>query len=155
MYEDTEECGNVSHNTTDHETTTTAAAIPAVKNNIPPLVCDKEAAEHAGKAILQAKACARSGERNEHASSDSEHEFNRVSAEDLGHLHRRIKGDEGAHITRIDCGLYDQGIDRAVLPTTPTKRPQRQRPPERQHGSTPTYRPVAPKEKTSTPPTAT
>jgi hypothetical protein len=111
MYEATEECGDVSHNITDHETTTTAAAIPAVKNNIPPPVCDKETAEHAGKAILQAKASARSGERNEHASiSDTEHEFNGVSAEDLGHLHRLIKSDEGAHITRIECGLYDQGI---------------------------------------------
>jgi hypothetical protein len=40
MYEVTEECGDVSHNITDHETTTTAAVIPAVKNNIPPPVCD-------------------------------------------------------------------------------------------------------------------
>jgi hypothetical protein len=102
MYEDTEECGDVSHNITDHEPTTTAAAIPAVKNNIQRPVCDKETAEHAGKAIQQAKACARSWERSEHASSDTEPEFDGVSAEDLGHLHRLTKSDEGAHVTR--CG---------------------------------------------------
>jgi hypothetical protein len=66
MYEDTEECDDVSHNTTDHETTTTAAAIPAVKNNIPPPVCDQETAdsiEQASRAVLQANACARSAGR--------------------------------------------------------------------------------------------
>jgi hypothetical protein len=56
MYEDTEECGDVSHNITDHETTTTAAAIPAVKNNLPPPVCDQETAEQASRVILQANA---------------------------------------------------------------------------------------------------
>ena len=90
MYENTEECGDVSHDITDHETTTTAADIPAVKNNIPPPVCGKETAEQAGRAILLTNACARSGEGNEHASSDTEHEFNGVSAEDLGHLHRLV-----------------------------------------------------------------
>jgi hypothetical protein len=62
MYEDTEECGDVSLNITDHETTTTAAAIPAVKNNIPPPVCDQETAEQASRAILQENARAKSGE---------------------------------------------------------------------------------------------
>jgi hypothetical protein len=110
MYGDTEERGDVSPNTTDHETTTTAAATPAVKNNIPPPVCDQETAEQASRAVLQEDARARSGERNEQASSSTEQEFNEVSAEDLGHLQRRIRSDEGAHIMRIDRGLYDQGI---------------------------------------------
>ena len=96
MYGDTEECGDVSPNTTDHETTTTAAAIPAVKNNIPPPVCDQETAEQASRAVLQENARARSGEGNEQASSSTEQEFNEVSAEDLGHLQRRIRSaDEG------------------------------------------------------------
>ena len=83
-----------------------------MKNNIPPPVCDQETSEQASRAILQENARARSGEGkgNEQTSSSTQQEFNEVSAEDLGHLHRLIRSDKGSHITRIDCGLYDQGI---------------------------------------------
>jgi hypothetical protein len=82
LHKDTEECGDASHSTTDHEHTTTAAAVPAVMNNTQPPVSDKETAEHAGNAIQQAKAYATSWKRSENASSDTEPECDGVSAEE-------------------------------------------------------------------------
>jgi hypothetical protein len=147
MYGDTEECGDVSPNITDHETTTTAAAIPAVKNNIPPPVCDQETAEQASRAILQENSRARSGEGNEQASSSTEQEFNEVSAEDLWAICSAGSGAMKEHTSRgWTVGSTTKEYDRAGVPTTPTKGSQRQRLPEKKPRATPAYRPEAPKE---------
>jgi hypothetical protein len=63
LHKDAEECGDARHSTTDHEHTTTAAAVSAVMNNTQPPVNNKETVEHAGNAIQQAKSYATSWNR--------------------------------------------------------------------------------------------